>query len=88
MSLGGEANSISVDGVPYSARVLGTTPGVLDTLVAVLDTSSGQLVTTPAVLNTTIGVLSTMSDDAPWFGWTSSSPASAHPGGIGTVFEK
>ena len=45
MSLGREANSISVDGVPYSARVLDTTLGVLGTLVIVLGTTFGQLVT-------------------------------------------
>jgi len=36
----------------------------------------------------TIGYLLTTSDDAHWFGWTSSSPASAHPAGIGLVFEQ
>ena len=41
MSLGGEANSISVDGVPYSTGVLGIALGVLGTLVVVLGTTSG-----------------------------------------------
>ena len=56
MSLGGEANSISVDGVPCSAGVLGTLPEVLVTPGSVLGTTSGLLVITPAVFSHTVGV--------------------------------
>ena len=53
MSLGGEANSISVDGVPCSAGVLGTTPRPLVTTPGVICTHPGVLGTRLAVVGTT-----------------------------------
>ena len=62
MSLGGEANSIDVDGVPCSAEVLGTAVVVLGTTPRQLVTTPGVVYTPPGVLGTRLAVVGTMQD--------------------------
>ena len=60
MSLGGEANSIGVDGVPYFVRVVDTTPRVLGTPAVVVGITP-RVLDTPSsgVLGTALGVVGT-----------------------------